>query len=130
MMVFLADVLNTAANAGVINFARIPRPAILRPKAGPHSRVLSRGQSVVYLRSQSRQSLHRFSNVQRRCDVLHHHPNETELNAHVGIHMIQNDVRRNLAMWMWGIGQDSNVIRRRSQIVQLRTGPDGLIIAN
>ena len=47
-----------------------------------------------------------------------------------GIHMIQNDVRRNLAMWMWGIGQDSNVIRRRSQIVQLRTGPDGLIIVN
>ena len=44
--------------------------------------------------------------------------------------MIQNDLRRNLAMWMWGIGQDFNVIRRRSQIVQLGSGLGGQIIFN
>ena len=48
----------------------------------------------------------------------------------VGVHMTQDDLRRNLAMWMRGVWQDFNLIRRRSQIVQLRTGPDGLIIAN
>ena len=44
--------------------------------------------------------------------------------------MIQNDLRRNLAMWMWGIGQGFNVIRRRSQIVQLGSGLGGQIIFN
>jgi hypothetical protein len=44
--------------------------------------------------------------------------------------MIQDYLRRNLAMWMRGIWQDFNVIRRRSQIVQPISGPDGQIIAN
>jgi hypothetical protein len=33
-------------------------------------------------------------------------------------------------MWMRGIGQDFNVIRRFGQIVQLIAGPSGQIIAN
>ena len=46
------------------------------------------------------------------------------------VQMIQDDLRRNLAMWMLGVWQDFNVIRPFGQIVQLIAGPDGQVIAN